>query len=154
MDDKPIDMKIIDYKRLFEITYDGGWSDDNVWYAKCKFCDALPIFNIYAVKDWNILNSDQRKKRFYAAIKRHIKTYHPELILPKRTKILEEQETALINALHFLKYFPFRPYVKEELLKVWKPGNIVLPHTERKRKNQSQHKLKMDRLRQYGKATS
>jgi hypothetical protein len=91
MNDTSRNMKIIDYKRLFEITYDGGWSDDNVWYARCRFCNALPVFNRYTIKDWNTLNNDQRKKRFYVAIKRHIKTYHPELILHKRTKILEQQ---------------------------------------------------------------
>jgi len=133
MDDISRDMKIIDYKRLFEITYDGGWSDDNVWYAKCRFCSALPVFNIYAVKDWNLLNSDQRKKRFYAAIKRHIKTNHPELILPKRTKMLEQQEVALNKGLYFLKTFPFRPYIKEEILKIWKPGDIVL-HSGKEKK--------------------
>ena len=129
-------MEIIDYKRLFEIKYDGGWSDDNVWYAKCKFCGAaaVPTFNIYNIKNWNILNSDQRKKRFYATIRHHIKTYHPELILPKRTKMREKQEIAMNNALHFLRNFPFRPYIKEEPLKVWKPGNIVLPHSGKEKK--------------------
>lgn len=127
-------MKIIDYKRLFEIKYAGGWSDDNVWYAKCKFCGVLPIFNTYMIKNWNILNSDQRKKRFYATIKHHINAYHPEFILPKRTKKLEQQEIALDKALHFLNNFPFRPYIKEEPLKVWKPGIIVLPHSEKEKK--------------------
>jgi hypothetical protein len=118
-------MEIVDYKRLFEIKYVEGWSDEDVWYAKCRFCESLPVFNIYNIKNWHILNNDQRKKRFYTAIKRHINTHHPELILPKKTKILE-QEATLNKGLYFLKNFPFRPY-KDEPLKVWKPGNIVLP---------------------------
>lgn len=146
-------MEIIDYKRLFEIKYDGGWSDDNVWYAKCRFCGVLPIFNKYNIKNWNILNSDQRKKRFYTAIKNHIKTYHPELILPKRTKKLEQREITFnkalnylknfpfrpikeevpLESLHFLKNFPFRP-IKEEVPKVWKPGKIVLSHSGKEKK--------------------
>jgi hypothetical protein len=124
---------IDDYKRLFEIKYEGGWSDEYVWYAKCKFCDALPIFNIYNIKNWNNLNIYQRKKRFYSSIIKHIKTIHPELILPKR-KVLEQQEIALNKALHFLKNFPFRPHKEEEPMKIWKPGTIVLPHSGKEKK--------------------
>lgn len=129
-------MKINDYKRLFEIKYDGGWSDDYVWYAKCKFCGGtLPTFDKYTYKNWSILNSEQRKKRFYATIKNHINTYHHRLILPDRTKKLENQEIALNKALHFLKNFPFRPHKEEEQLKVWKPGTIVLPHKIKEKKD-------------------
>ncbi len=139
-------MKIDDYKRLFEIKYDEGWSDDNVLYVNCRFCGILPIFNKYLIKNWNILNSDQRKKRFYSAIRHHIETYHPELILPKEIKMSEhkipehttlnkEQDIALHNALHYLKNFPFRQHIKEEVpLKVWKPGIIVLPHSGKEKK--------------------
>jgi hypothetical protein len=43
-------------------------------------------------------------------------------------------EDIALDALHFLKNFPFRPHIKEERLreitplKVWKPGNIILIH--------------------------
>ncbi len=126
-------MKIDDYKKLFEIRHEEGWSDDNIWFAKCKICKKL-IFDKYMIKNWYILNSDQRKKRFYTAIRLHINTYHSELI-PPRIKMLERDMTS-DDAFHFLKNFPFRPYVKEERLnkirrkslKAWKPGIIVLSH--------------------------
>jgi hypothetical protein len=134
-------MKIDDYKKLFEIKYEGGWSDDTVIYAKCKTCGVLPIFDKYLIKNWYLLNGNQRKKRFYAAIMHHINTYHPGLILPKRIKMLEQDmaDIVLNKALHFLKNFPFRPYIKEERLdrvplKVWKPGIIVLPHSIKEKK--------------------
>jgi hypothetical protein len=137
-------MKIDDYKRLFEIKYEGGWLDDNVWYAKCRICGTLPIFDKYQIKHWNVLNSDQLKKRFYAAIRHHINTYHHELIPPKKIKMPEhmtlnkEQDITLNKSLHFLKNFPFRPYIKEEPLKVWKPGIIVLPHSGKEKKESHQ----------------
>ncbi len=140
-------MKIDDYKRLFEIKYEGGWLDDNIWYAKCRICGTL-IFDKYLIKNWNVLDSEQIKKRFYAAIRHHINAYHHELIIPKLPKkvkmpkhvLNKEQDIALINSLHFLKNFPFRPYIKDEPLKMWKPGAIVLPHSG-KEKKKSDHEL-------------
>lgn len=142
-------MKIDDYKRLFEIKYEGGWLDDNVWYAKCRICGTLPIFDKYMIKNWNVLDSDQIKKRFYAAIRHHINTFHHELILPKLPKKIKmskhelekEQDIALINSLHFLKNFPFRP-IEEAPLKVWKPGTIVLPHSRKEKKDLYQDQQK------------
>ncbi len=105
-------MKIDDYKRLFEIRHEGGWLDDNVWFAKCKICGKI-IFDKYLIKNWYILNGDQRKKRFYVTIRHHVNTYHSELIPPKIIKLME-QDIALKKALRFLKNFPFRPYIKKE----------------------------------------
>lgn len=127
-------MIVDDYKLLFEIKHEDGWLDNNILFASCKICKKL-IFDKYLIKNWYILNGDQRKKRFYATIRHHINTYHSELILP-RIKMLE-QDMTLDKALHFLKNFPFRPYIKEERLneihisplKVWKPGIIVLSHS-------------------------
>jgi hypothetical protein len=138
-------MKIDDYKRLFEIKYEGSWLDDNARYAKCRIC-GTPIFDKYLIKNWNVLDTDKIKKRFYAAIRHHINTYHHELILPKLPKKIKmsehtasnkDQDIALNKALHFLKNFPFRPYIKEEMpLKVWKPGIIVLPSEKEKKAHQ------------------
>lgn len=131
-------MKIEDYKRFFEIKHEGGWLDDNVWYAKCKICGISPIFDKYLIKNWYFLNGYQRRKRFYAAIRHHINVYHHELIPSRRTKILG-QDVISDEALHFLQNFPFRPLKKEKLvekddvqLKFWKPGTIILPKKKRK----------------------
>lgn len=57
-------MKISDYKKFFVLKHEGGWLDDDVWYAKCKICGTLPTFNKYVIKNWYNLNGDQRKKDF------------------------------------------------------------------------------------------
>ena len=131
-------MTIDDYKKLFEIKHEDGWLDDNVWLAECKICRKL-IFDKYLIKNWYTLNGDQRKKKFYAAIRHHIDMYHSELMPPRRIKLVE-QDMASNEALHFLKNFPFRPHIKEEMLndihvaplKTWKPGIIVLSHKGKK----------------------
>lgn len=141
MSDISRNMKIDDYKKLFEIKHEGGWLDNNVWYAKCKICEKL-IFDKYLIKNWYILDGDQRKKRFYAAIRHHINVYHHELIPSKRIKMLEK-DVASNEALQFLKNFPFRPYIKEEKLnethgaplKFWKPGIIVLSNGGKEKQN-------------------
>lgn len=132
-------MKIEEFKKLFEIKYEGGWSDENAWYARCKICGILPIFDKYTIRNWFNLNGYQRKKRFYAAIRHHINVYHHELLPYRRTKILG-QHIISDDALQFLQNFPFRPLKEEKLnktyvldntnmspLKFWRPGIIILP---------------------------
>jgi nicotinic acid phosphoribosyltransferase len=130
-------MKIDDYKKLFKLEHEGGWLDENVWYATCKICEALPVFDKYMIENWNILNDERRKKIFYSRIRRHVNVYHQELISSSKGKLLE-QFAASEKAFHFLKNFPFRPYIKEEKLnevkndihripmKIWKPKTISL----------------------------
>jgi hypothetical protein len=105
-------MIIDDYKKLFELKHEEGWLDNNIWLAKCKICGKL-IFDKYLIKNWYILNGDQRKKKFYATIRHHINTYHSELIPHKRIKLVE-QDIASSEAFEFLKNFPFRSYTKKE----------------------------------------
>jgi hypothetical protein len=135
-------VNIEDYKKLFEIKHEGGWSDDDVWYARCKICGILPIFDKYMIRNWYNLNGYQRKKRFYASIRHHVNTYHHELIPSRRIKILE-QYLISDEALQFLQNFPFRPIKEEKLhihrlnnihkvpLTFWKPGPINLPHEDK-----------------------
>jgi len=136
-------MNIEDYKKLFELKHEGGWSDDNVWYARCKICGILPIFDKYTIRNWYNLNDYQRKKRFYAAIRHHVNIYHHELMPSRRTTLLEQYAISG-EALKFLQNFPFRPVKEEKLnkshilnkihiapLKFWKPGLINLPHGEK-----------------------
>jgi hypothetical protein len=124
-------MKIDDYKKSFEIKHEEGWMDDNVWFAKCKICWKI-IFDKYLIRNWYLLNGNQRKKRFYTAIRRHINTYHSELVI-ERIKLVE-QDIALKKSLHFLKNFPFMS-LKEERIppKIWKPEIIVLPNKRQNR---------------------
>ena len=123
-------MTIEDYKKLFEIKHEKGWQDDNVWFAKCKICDKI-IFDKYFIKNWYDLDGYQRRKKFYAVIRHHIDIYHHESKPYKRIRISEIDRISN-EALFFLQNFPFRPYVKEEMLnkkhiaplKTWKPGKI------------------------------
>lgn len=106
-------MKIDDYKKLFEVKHEEGWLDENIWLAKCKICGKL-TFDKYLIKNWYNLDGDKRKKKFYAAIKYHINTFHSEMILYGIKKL--EKDIPSNESLHFLKNFPFRP-LKEEKLK-------------------------------------
>lgn len=91
-------MIIDDYKNLFEIKHEEGWLDNNILFAKCKICGKL-IFDRYIIKNWYTLDDDQRKKKFYTTIRRHINTYHSESIPHKRTKLMEQDMSDIIDIL-------------------------------------------------------
>lgn len=84
--------KIKDYYKLFDFEN----SHHNLHFVRCKICRDI-IFNIYRVKNWNLLNEVERKGRMNSSIRYHINNYHS----------VKKKDT--------LRKFPSRYYIGEKV---------------------------------------